>query len=59
MAPHYVQSLRYKLQKRMARLNSVELGVFRFTLAQFFRFFDRQPTFPGIVDDLLAQFPES
>ena len=59
MDPHYVQSLRYKLQKRVARLNSVEPGIFRFTLAQFFRFFDRQPTFTGIVDDLLVQFPES
>ena len=58
MDPHYVQSLRYKLQKRVARLNSVEPQIFPFTLMQFFRFFDRQPTFTGIISDLLAQLPQ-
>jgi len=58
MDPLFVQNLRYKLQKRVSRLNSLDrLTTFGFTLAQFWRFFDRQPTFVGIVEALLAQFP--
>lgn len=54
----FVQNLRYKLQKRVGRLKSVEPGIFPVTLAQFWRFFDRQPTFVGILEELLAQFPD-
>jgi hypothetical protein len=53
-----VQNLRHKLQKRVGRFNSVdESDTFYSKLAQFWRFFDHQPTFVGIVQALLAQFP--
>jgi len=57
--PVYIQNLRYKLQKRIGRLNSVDDGdLFIITLSQFFRFFDEQNTFTGIIDVLLPNFPE-
>ena len=49
MDPLFVQNLRYKLQKRIGRLNSVEPGTFHFALIQFWRFFDEQPMFVGIL----------
>lgn len=59
MDPIYIQNLRYKLQKRISRLNSVDDGdLFIITLSQFFRFFDEQNTFTGIIDVLLPNFPE-
>ncbi len=59
MDPLYIQGLRYKLQKRISRLNSVDDGdLFIITLAQFFIYFDQQPTFTGIVEILLANFPD-
>ena len=57
MDPLFVQNLRYKLQKRVSRLNSVDAELFPVALAQFWRFFDRQSTFEGILQELLAQFP--
>ncbi len=54
-----VQNIRYKLQKRISRLNSVETIVsFIPTLAQFWKYFDQQGTLVGIIDLLLLQFPE-
>ncbi len=51
MDPVYIQNLRYKLQKRIGRLNSVDDGdLFLITLSQFFRFFDQQTTFTGITE---------
>lgn len=59
MEPQYIQNLRYKLQKRVSRLNGVDTNdSFIFTLTQFWRFFDRQPTFKGIIEELLAKFPQ-
>ena len=59
MDPQYIQNLRYKLQKRVNRLHGVDTNdTFLFTLVQFWRFFDRQPTFVGIVQELLANFPD-
>jgi len=56
---YYVQSIRYKLQKRISRLNSVDtLESFGFTLAQFWRFFDQHSTLCGVAISLIAQFPE-
>lgn len=58
MDPQYIQNLRYKLQKRVSRLHGVDTDEsFLFTLTQFWRFFDRQPTFVGIIQELLASFP--
>jgi len=57
--PVYIQNLRYKLQKRIGRLNSVDDGdLFLITLSQFFRFFDQQTTFTGITEVLLSKFPD-
>ena len=51
-----VQNLRDKLQKLISRFNPAdEEDTFYFKLAQFWRFFDRQPTFVGIAEALLAQ----
>lgn len=59
MDPQYIQNLRYKLQKRVSRLNAVDTEQsFLFTLGQFWRFFDHQPTFVGIVQELIAKFPD-
>jgi len=46
MEPIYIQNVRYKLQKRISRLNSVDDdGLFLVTLTQFLRFLDQHPTF--------------
>ncbi len=58
MDPLFVQNLRYKLQRRISRLNSIDgIEPFLFSLQQFWRFFDQQKTFVGITESLLAQFP--
>ena len=58
MDPLYIQNLRYKLQKRISRLNSVsDASLFSITLTQFWRFFDNQSTFRGIIEELLLKFP--
>lgn len=58
MNPLFIQNLRYKLQKRISRLNSADDGdLFIITLSQFFIYFEKQPTFSGIVEILLSRFP--
>jgi hypothetical protein len=58
MDPQYIQNLRYKLQKRISRLNGVDTAdSFIFTLVQFWKFFDRHPTFTGIMQELLSKYP--
>lgn len=59
MDSQYVQNLRYKLQKRVRRLNSVDHTIFISSLQQFWRFFDSNPTFVGIAERLLRQFPNN
>jgi hypothetical protein len=59
MDPRIIQNLRYKLQKRVSRLHAIDTdNGFIFTLPQFWRFFDRQPIFIGIIQELLTQFPD-
>jgi len=58
MNPLYIQNLRYKLQKRVNRLNSVDASLFGVTLAQFWRFFEQQSIYVGILDELIAQSPQ-
>lgn len=58
MDPQFVQNLRYKLQKRVRRLNSVGYAVFSSTLDQFWRFFDTNPTYSGVAEQLMSRFPE-
>ena len=58
MDPQIIQNLRYKLQKRVRRLNSVGKEHFVPSLCQFWAFFDENPTFVGITELLLAKYPE-
>jgi hypothetical protein len=59
MDPQYVQNLRYKLQKRIRRLNSVDVSAFIMSLRQFWRFFDGDPTYVSITELLMARFPNA
>jgi len=53
-----VEGLRQKLRKRVSRFSCAdESDTFRGKLAQFWRFFDHQDMFLGIVEDLLTRFP--
>ena len=52
MNGEYVQNLRYKLQKRVRRLNSTEYQVFHFSLKQFWGFLRDHPVLLGILEDL-------
>jgi hypothetical protein len=58
MDPQFVQNLRYKLQKRVRRLNSINsTSMFVTNLRQFWLFFDNNPTYTGLGESLVAQFP--
>ena len=57
MNAEYIQNLRYKLQKRVRRLNSTELQVFHFSLKQFHGFLESYPIFVGILEDLERRCP--
>lgn len=56
MNTEYVQNLRYKLQKRVRRLNSMEHQVFHFSLKQFWGFLKNYSIFSGILDDLERRY---
>ena len=58
MNPLYIKNLRDKLQKRVSRLNTVDANLFGVTLAQFWRFFEEQPIYVGILEELIAQLPQ-
>jgi len=58
MDPQIIQNHRYKLQKRIRRLNSVDPQMFISTLKQFWVFFDNNPVLVGIIDGLMSQYPE-
>src|SRR5262245_5770034 len=53
-----IQALRYKLQKRLRRLNSVGFHHFHATLKQFWAFIHSQPVLLGVIDELLPRFPD-
>jgi len=57
MNAEYIQNLRYKLQKRVRRLNSMEYKVFHFSLKQFWGFLKNYPIFVGILEDLERHYP--
>jgi len=52
MGREYIQNLRYKLQKRVRRVNSSEYQVFHFVLKQFWGFLQDQPLLLGIMQEL-------
>lgn len=53
-----IQNLRYKLQKRVRRLNAVSYQHFHATLKQFWSFIHSHPLFVGILNDILIRFPD-
>lgn len=55
MDREYIQNLRYKLQKRVRRVNSSELLLFHSVLKQFWGFLQEQPLLLGIMNSLEAQ----
>lgn len=57
MNAEYIQNLRYKLQKRVRRLNSTEYQIFHFSLKQFWGFLKNYPIFVGILEDLERRYP--
>lgn len=53
-----LQNIRYKLQKRVRRLNSASYHVFNNYLKQFFLFLGKNKIFEGITDKLEAKYPK-
>lgn len=52
MDTEYIQNLRYKLQKRVRRLNSSEHAIFNSVLRQFWGFLKANPVLWGILEKL-------
>jgi hypothetical protein len=52
MNKDYIQNLRYKLQKRVRKLNSADYQVFHFAVKQFWGFLNSHTVLKGILDDL-------
>lgn len=57
MNKDYVQNLRYKLQKRVKRLNSIEFQAFHSSLKQFWGFLRVYPIFMDILEYLERNYP--
>lgn len=57
MPSDYLQNTRYKLQKRVRRLNGADWEQFIYLLRQFWVYFDANPIFTGIVTQLTSKFP--
>lgn len=58
MDSEFIQTLRYKLQRRVRRLNSTDFRLFHFSLKQFMGFLQKSFVILGIIEDLKARFPE-
>lgn len=56
MQTEYLQSLRYKLQKRVRRIKSVGWQQYMLALRQFWTFFDSEPTLLSIGEELLERY---
>ncbi len=55
MEDKQLQAIRYKLQKRVRRLNSSDHNQFAFLLRQFFVYFNSSSLLSGVRDDLVAR----
>lgn len=55
MEDKHIQALRYKLQKRVRRVNSAPTSQFRITLKHFLHFLEAMPLLRAVKDDLLAR----
>jgi hypothetical protein len=58
MEDKYVQSLRYKLQKRVRRVNSVDTSLFAIAMKHLLLFIDSMPLLAAVRDDLIARTAE-
>src|SRR5271157_2043207 len=58
MQDAFVQAIRYKLQKRVRRLNSADYPHFPMLLRVFFHFFESSPILSGVGDELMARVAE-
>jgi len=58
MDTELIQALRYKLQRRVRRLNSIDHSLFHFSLKQFWRFLQKSTVIFGIIDDLKKRYPQ-
>lgn len=57
MNSQYIQNIRYKLQKRVRKLNSCDISLFDNYLRQFSNFLNERPLLKGILDDLILHYP--
>lgn len=58
MEEKYLQNWRYKLQKRVSRLNSVDWNLFHSALKQFWKFLHSVNIYKAVVEDLLPTIPD-
>src|ERR1035438_7682983 len=58
METQYLQNVRYKLQKRIRRLNGCDWQQFIFVLRQFWVFFDSNPLLVSIAQELTAKYAD-
>lgn len=58
MQDAFGHAIRYKLQKRVRRLNSADYQDFPMLLRVFFHFFDNSPILSGVRDELMARVSE-
>ncbi len=55
MQDKFIQAIRYKLQKRVRRLNSADYQQFPMLLRVFFQYFNDSPILSGVRDELVAR----
>lgn len=58
MNAELIQNLRYKLQKRTRRLNSLEFSVFHHGLKQYLGFLNGNPVIASVLEELAKKKPE-
>ena len=58
MESSFIQNVRYKLQKRVRRLNGADTQQFLFLLKEFWGFLDDSPLLSATVHELLARVPD-
>jgi hypothetical protein len=58
MDSDYIQHIRYKLQKRLKRLNSADFQAFHWVLLQTWGFLQENEVTKGILDDIENRFPQ-
>ena len=59
MDTEFLQALRYKLQRRVRRLNSTDYKLFHSSLKQFWGFLQKSNVIFGIIDDLKKRHPNA